>query len=244
MDTQERIKQIICSGQQIKTIINSGGGVIWSKEPDLPGPKKLIGGNADAGFYGEVPASEFITGDALANLIGLTDGVSQHSNEPWLKFSYLGNVEFITKKTIRFRIHKESLEEINAVYGNRTIKIREHTYKIRLIKGKTEGKQDDTRNKDGLICHNSEWNRLILPTHVNAPSNWKYPDNVKSPTENWSIGYSNEDLSIAYAATICQEKHYSGSIVRGFNDISYSGGLNPGTRYESNCWRPVLEFVK
>lgn len=47
--------------------------------------QKLMG-NTFGVFLGEVPASEFITGDALAERIGLTAGTSQHSDTPWLKF--------------------------------------------------------------------------------------------------------------------------------------------------------------
>ncbi len=60
-----------------------------------PGPQTLIAGDMTAGFFGEVPVSELITGDDLATTIGLTTGISQHSNEPWLKFALDGNIIYI-----------------------------------------------------------------------------------------------------------------------------------------------------
>ena len=116
------------------------GGILWQKIDDLtgsPGPKALRGGNLQAGFFGEVPVSEFITGDELARRIGLTAGVSQFSNEPWLKFSYLGKVEFVAKKSFRHSISWDDINAVGAVFGNKTININGKTYKVRLMKGKT-----------------------------------------------------------------------------------------------------------
>lgn len=225
--------------------------MVWSKKLDLPGPKKLIGGNKNAGFYGECPASEFITGDELAKLIGLTDGASQFSNEPWLKFSYLGNVEYIAKKIFRHSISWNDINRVNAVFGNRIILINGNKYKVRLPKGKTEGKQDDVNAEKGSICHNSEWNRLLLPIHENAPSNWKNPNNVKFPTENWHIGYTDDELSTDYkrgelSYSICQDYGDASEFVltRGGNGPAYSISIRPTARADYIGWRPVLEFVK
>lgn len=223
---------------------------VWWQKNTVPGPSKLIGGNLQAGFYGEVPTSEFITGDELARMIGLTAGTSQFSNEPWLKFSYLGNTEFIAKKPFRHSISWNSINAVNAVFGNRTIKVGDNTYKIRLLKGKTEGKQSDSSFYEGVINHNSEWNRLMLPIHENAPSNWKYKDNVNSPTENWNVGYTDTDLFTKYNAgsgthSWCQEcgitKGYY--LLRGHMGISNSSHSLASSSDSYSGWRPVLELV-
>lgn len=247
MDTQ-KTKQTICNGQQIKTIINSGG-VIWSKEPDLPGPKNLIGGSLQAGFYGETPTSGFITGDELARLIGLSAGTGQHSNEPWLKFSYLGNVEYIAKKSFRYDISWDEIKAVNAIFGNRTEKIGGHIYKVRLIKGKTEGKQGDQSAHDGDINRGSEWNKLLLPIHKNAPSSWDYPYNVGFSTEDWGVKYSDDDLftdNSSGSSSWCQEYGESTALrlLRGGDEVSGSKSEYPSEDYYYYGWRPVLEFVK
>lgn len=215
-----------------------------------PGPKRLKGGNLQAGFYGEVKASEFITGDELARRISLTAGISQFSNEPWLKFSYMGKVEFIAKKPFRNSISWDAINNVNAVFGSRMIKIGNHTYKVRLMKGKTEGKQNDSSSHRGVINHNSEWNKLMLPIHENAPSNWENKDNVNSPTENWNIGYTDKDLytennSWAASWSWCQEYAESTAyrIFRGFGDIDGSSSREPYTDSKTLSWRPVLELV-
>lgn len=222
---------------------------MWAKS-GVPGPTKLIGGNLQAGFYGEVPAKDFVTGDELARRIGLTAGKSQYSDEPWLKFSYLGKIEFMAKKPFRYDISWDSIKSANAVYGDRVINIDGNNFKIRLIKGKTEGQQGNSSQVDGIINRGSEWNKLLLPTHINAPSNWAYKDNVNYPTENWNIGYTDADLVVGYyyygGWSWCQEYGSSSSsrLLRGIYGISDSGQYT-SSRYDSYVsWRPVLELVE
>lgn len=223
--------------------------MLWEKNT-VPGPSKLIGGNLQAGFYGEVPTSDFITGDELARRIGLSAGVSQFSNEPWLKFSYMGKTEFVAKKTFRHLISWNSINAVNAVFGNRTIKIGDNTYRVRLMKGKTEGKQNDSSAYEGTINHGSEWNKLLLPIHINAPDKWRYPDNVKVPTENWNIGYTDRDLITNYkegygSYSWCQE--YGGDtssrLLRGVISVSFAESNGPSGSNDHYAWRPVLELV-
>lgn len=247
MNTKD-VKDIKIANTNIKKVISNNE--IWWQKNTVPGPTKLIGGNEDAGFYGECPASEFITGDELARRIGLTAGVSQNSNEPWLKFSYLGKTEFIAKKPFRHTISWDSINSVNAVFGNRTIKIGDNAYKVRLMKGKTEGKQNNSSSNYGDINKGSEWNKLMLPIHKNAPSNWAYKDNVKSPTENWNVGYTDKDLFTHQNAgngtySWCQEfgDRTRFRLLRGYGGVSASGSNPPFITSDYCSWRPVLELV-
>lgn len=248
MLVDKNTKKVMLENIEIKRIMSEGG-VLWEAST-VPGPSSLIGGNLQAGFYGEVKASEFITGDELARRIGLTAGTSQFSDEPWLKFSYMGKTEFVAKKPFRHSISWDDINAASAVFGNRTIKIGDNTYKIRLMKGKTEGKQDDSSSFSGNINKGSEWNKLMLPIHKNAPSNWASKDNVNSPTENWNVGYTDNDLLITISAekgrrSWCQE--YGESInyrlYRGDSGVSYSSSSFPHLAIGYYGWRPVLELV-
>lgn len=233
---------------EIKRIMSEGG-VLWKKKSLGPGPTKLIGGNEEAGFYGECLASELITGDELARRIGLTRGLSQFSNEPWLKFSYMGKIEFIAKKPFRKLVSWDYIDSANAVFGNRVIEINGLKYKVRLPKGKSEGKQDEVGSFKGTINHGSEWNKLMLPIHIKAPDKWEYPDNVNSPTENWNVKYTDTDLFTYYSFgnetdySWCQERagDINSRLLRGYNDISSSNGNASDSFFY--MWRPVLELV-
>lgn len=227
---------------------------IWSGSDDKtgsPGPKRLIGGNMEAGFFGEVPARDFITGKELSNMLGFASGRILYSEEPWLKFAYLGKIEFIPKKPLRNSVSWWILNACRLINGNKIVEIKGKRYKVRLIKGKTEGKQDDKTSYKGSINYNSEWNRLMLPIHKDAPSSWDYPENVNSPTENWKIGYTDADLMLNYkdgegTYTWCQEygENTNLRLYKGFRGISYSNS-GPSDEYSKHqSWRPVLELVE
>lgn len=213
-----------------------GGGIVW-QGLTAPGPTTLRGGNLQAGFYGECPTSEFITGDELARMIGLTAGKSQYSTEPWLKFSYLGKIEFVAKKPFRCAITWNDINAVNAVFGDRTIEIKGNTYKVRLMKGKTEGKQDDTSEYKGDICKDSEWRRLMGHIHVEI-----YP--------NWNTDYGDEDIAthidkVKGSASWCQEYGSSSDtrLCRGDNGVLSSHSQAPSFKRSLYGWRPVLELV-
>lgn len=215
---------------------------------DAPGSKWLIGGNMQAGFFGEVPASELITGDALASRIGLSSGTAQFSNEPWLKFAYQGKIQFVAKKPFRYSLSWNDINAANAVYGDRTVTIGGLTYKVRLMRGAENDPSnytDDDRDAIG-----SEWNRLLLPIHKNASSNWTYPE-YGGVTEDWGIDYTDADLLTHYnhgngAYSWCQETqgdNASGRVCRGELGVSYSGSSCASDSFSYCGWRPVLELL-
>jgi len=220
--------------------------VAFIDNTNAPGPKYAIAGSWDAGFFGEVPASELITGDALASQIGLSAGTAQFSNEPWLKFAYQGKIQFVAKKPFRYDLSWNGINVANAVYGDRTVTIGGLTYKVRLMRG---ANKDPAGAYDGSICHGSEWNRLMLPIHENAPNSWAYPNNVDSPTEDWSVNYTDEDLLTHYnygngSYSWCQEVAETASfrVYRGGGGVSDSSSL-PSDSYSFFGWRPVLELL-
>lgn len=242
----------------VKVMANSE--VWWSGVDDTsgaPGPVRLIGGNKDAGFFGEVPTSELITGDELAEKIIAGEslpsiGKSQYSNEPWLKFFYKGKIQFVAKKPFRNSFAGFSYGGYgDGIYNKKTIDIKGKTYKVRLMKGKNGDNLSNIINDNsGDVCKDSEWNRLMLPIHVNAPSNWKHPENVASPTENWNIGYTDADLITDKSAgdgyyTFCSDPTRDVVFVRGGDGVSlaYSLGSISTLRRKPYGWRPVLELI-
>lgn len=97
---------------------------------NAPGPKHLIAGTREAGFYGFVKPNEFglitgletphniMNGDNLALAIGLSVGTPKDSNIPWMKFSYRGKTIFMPVRPIRYQISWNHIYQAGAVYGS------------------------------------------------------------------------------------------------------------------------------
>ncbi|MCF8012713.1 MAG: hypothetical protein K9L56_15710, partial [Clostridiales bacterium] len=130
---------------------------------DISNPDTLSFGTMDAGFFGIIPASDFITGDQLASNLGITQGTSQFPNTNWLKFAFNGKILITPQKTIRNSISWDHIYLAGAVYGdgltageagaehhnltsssgtsltataqNASVTINGKTYKVRLFRG-------------------------------------------------------------------------------------------------------------
>lgn len=228
---------------------------IYDDKIGAPGSRKLLKGTMDAGWFGEVASNDFISGDALASILGITAGTSQYSNEPWLKFAYEGDVYLIAKKTFRHSISWDQINAANAVYGDKKVSIKGKNYEVMLPRGTGKDVQPYPRTMiagyDGSANHNSMWNALMLPIHAKAPSSWAYPNNVKSPTNNWGCSYSDNDLQTNSSAgngsyTWCQEtvaNSASYRLLRGYGGVSYSNYSYSSSAGSSSGWRPVLKIV-
>ncbi|NLY08525.1 MAG: hypothetical protein GXZ11_01280 [Tissierellia bacterium] len=209
-----------------------------------------IAGDLSHGFYGEVLSSEFITGDASASAVGLTAGISQNSDEPWLKFALDGKTLYVAKKAFRYDISWISLDRANIVSGSRIITIKGKRYKVRLLKGRGSGTSTTLAPSD---FHGSEWNLLMLPILEKAGTgNWTFPDNVEPNLPNWNIGYSDGDL-LSFRPTYgiaswCSETVGQLQLFRGaeprYNSGDFSDGntLTRTTRGHKLGWRPCLEL--
>lgn len=217
---------------------------------DAPGSKILKAGTMKAGFFGEVSTSDLISGDELASLIGLTAGTSQFSDEPWLKFALDGDIIFVAKKPFRHTVSWDSINSAGAVFGDKIVKIKGLNYSVSLLRGLNNSYPVGSSNNpsDGVANHGSEWNRLMLPIHVNAPSSWSYPDNVDSPTEDWGIDYTDKDLLTHYNHgdgnySWCQDTSGTYRLVRGYGGVSYSLRTTSSNSGSGLGWRPKLKLV-
>lgn len=212
-----------------------------------PGPTSLIGGDLDAGYYGTVSSSEFITGDDLASMLGLTAGTSQYSDTDWLKFSSDGKTIFSPMKPIRHTISWDDINKVNAVYGDRIIEIGGLQYKVRLWRG---ANFDPANGYNGEKVKQSEWNKLMLPIHEKAKDqSWTYSNNVNIPTENWGIGFTDEDLlthrnygngSYSWCQEVAESTAYR--VIRGSNGVSNSASGTSSYSPSHYGFRPVLEL--
>ena len=226
------------------------------------------------GFFGEVSSSELISGDALANEIGLTEGNSFNSDAGWLKFYYDDKILFVAKKPYRYRLSWLDIYYVGAVHGkpgetgpshpapdveqNANITINGDQYKVRLLTGAYDNPYtigtDSNFACEDFVGQNSEWNLLIYRVHENVPvcdnggPEW---DGGPQIGDNWEK-YSNLELGLGEWSngheTLLQERD---STYPDFNIALTRGGGTISDFYTVNDfandnkgWRPVLELIQ
>lgn len=204
------------------------------------GPQSLIGGDSTAGFYGEVPVSDFITGSALAAMAGLSAGTAINNNEPWLKFSIDGTIVYYSKRVYRHAVSWSQLLGAGVVLDSKVLTINGNRYSIGLPKGLAPGLARWTGGPaDTIGC---EWNRLLYPI-VNSSSE------PQPQGPNWA-NYSDSDLFVSSGAgyySWCRETPPTPAsntwrIVRGGQVATFSADtLTVNT--SGSGWRPRLQFI-
>lgn len=187
--------QFIASGSGLQLFVsvyyvgsNAGSAVLAYG----PGPQELIAGDMSAGYFGEVSAGEFYSGDRLAFELGVTEGVLQNSNAGWLKFARKGKVLFVAKQSFMHSVSWDHLYARGIVYGTndngkspRGTPVNQYTtvehggnrFIVRLLTG---ANADPFQDSDPLFFTNdmaqinigggSEWNELMYRAHTDVPT--------------------------------------------------------------------------
>jgi len=204
----------------------------WSKAPLSlgPGPQILAAGDGTDGWYGEVPAADFFTGDELASILGVTEGTAQNSDAGWLKFQSEGKVLFVAKRPLRHSISWDHLYSRGIVYGTddnganprgtpvnqrTTVKLGGNEYIVRLL---TCAHADPFAESDPLFFTadmyqgdfggGSEWNRLIYRVNAAVPSDPAVDGMVAERHggpqvgDNWA-SYTDSDLGHIGSGRAC-----------------------------------------
>jgi len=189
----------------------------------ISNPNTLSFGTMDAGFFGIIPAENFITGDALASEVGVTQGISQFSNTNWLKFAFEQEIYMVPQKPIRHSVSWDHLYLQGAVYGDgltaggsgaehhnltsssgsdltataqdATVTVNGLRYEVGLLKGGASDPLNSYNDSDkGSIGPANEWNALMLPIHEKSvANNWIHPEYAPTVT-GWGINFSGGDL--------------------------------------------------
>lgn len=194
-----------------------------------PGGKSLIAGDLNAGFFGFVQPHEFgeigsnpFNGTNLAQAVGLSQGASQFSESPWMKFAWRGKILFVPVKPIRRQTSWDAIYTAGAVYGtgstisdgeqfmldndgnygagarvvqNAKVATDKGEFTVRLMKGAGNDPTDSYNNSDrGSNGVENEWNGLILPLHEKAPSSFIYNAYADVPRPDWGVGLTDEIL--------------------------------------------------
>ena len=213
-------------------------------------PTELLYGTLEHGYYGEVEAESFITGDQLATQVGLTAGVSINSDAGWLKFSLDYRTLFVAKKPFRHSITWNELDAIGAVFGTTQITINGKQYKVRLLKGRGDGLSTTISDGfDTLPTHGSEWNRLMY--HVSGKPFANASNTLASEgiTEGDWAQFSEDELLTNYtygngSYSWCQDTIGTARCVRGYYGASLINNVSRTLRTTNCGWRPVLELVE
>jgi len=231
-----------------------------------PGPSTLIAGDMTAGFFGEVPTSELITGDDLATAIGLTAGTSQYSTEPWLKFALDGNIIYVAKKPYRHTVSWQHIYQAGAVYGtgdngynpsggdilqDTNISVDGFSLDVTLLKGaNTDPTGTDATGYDLAFTHNSEWNRLMYPIHSGIHTNSNNPSTPSVPYAQWAT-YSDSDLLVhssfgsgSYSWTQETPVTSTQRLYRGNIGVTYVYRSTATHTTTPNGWRPCLRLAQ
>lgn len=214
-----------------------------------PGNKILVAGTSTLGYFGEVAASEFITGLDLINHIGLTTGTNRPnvSTTPWLKFVYNGKFLFMPKDSLKTGISWNQIYAAGAVYGTDDFGLIPANTKVNQYKPITfvEGdktwrlvprliKATPTNPGTVVVGESSEWNDLISRL-------------VNGTFQSWSMATLGLPTTSATAITMTTVLNYNSScITRGRGTTTNWSGLSSADKNYAGteiCWKPVLELI-
>ena len=194
----------------------------------------------DTGYMGYIPASDFITGAELIDLLDFRDGVDQNSDAGWLKF-YVGTRAacnstpgtakciFIAKQSLKNNISWDQINNARLVYGTtqRTVSINGRSYRVRLLTG-----------GEASPGTGSEWNELLYRVHAEQPeskSNWETFDTNETNITSGNGRY-----------VWCQETPSSKPtehVYRGYYGVAPWHTIASSYSTTNIGWRPVLEQV-
>lgn len=220
---------------------------------DAPGPKAWShsdpDNDPDIGFFGEVPAADFIKGDALATAIGLSAGTAKDSNSPWLKYSTDGVTKLVALRNFRYGLSWKQINSAGAVDGTADVTIDGVEYWVELMEGGNDDPTHDSAGYDVQAGVGSEWNRLFyrLSNGQYAYDNTSNSRDSERPFTEWGL-YSDDQMNMNYkdddgSYSWCKEVHGSSSsrrVGRGSSGVSRLYRYTSSSTHSARGWRPVL----
>lgn len=210
-----------------------------------PGPQELVGGDANAGFFGETTVAELIAGNTLATAMGLNAGSVQNAAEPWLKFIIDGVIIYYSKKPYKHTVSWNNLNAAGIASGTREFVIGDNRYKVGLPYGRNpETLAGFSSGNDTPSGYNSEWNRLMYKITTNNPAS-------EAPGPNWA-NYTDNELVVHNAGgngnlCWCTELPHASMpgtrVLRGNGGVQYIGGDPTDWTSVAYGWRPRLQLI-
>lgn len=87
----------------------------WEFQNSGPGPTRLVAGDRNLGYFGEVAASDVITYGALRTHLGVPGDETNTGN--WLKFMWRGRAMFLSKTWAYRKVNWETMYKAGGIYG-------------------------------------------------------------------------------------------------------------------------------
>lgn len=206
-------------------------------------------------WLGEVSRHDFITGPELATAMSFDEGILHNHDTDWLCFKIDGKTIYTTKRTVRYNISWDQLNNADLMVGNRTVIVKGRTYKVRLFHGTN---LDTLEIPAPVDPHNSpmtwgsEWNRTMYHISGKPFRDHRTTLEAEGIEEGDWAQYSEEEIetrtytndAIHGGITICQQLAAGGGVSRGGTGVSGIQKYSKNNPSYIFGWRPVLELVE
>lgn len=245
-------------------VVSKGDEVVSMLPPAIqrsslgPGPKTILRGNDERGYFGVVTETEFFTGLQVNVAIG---GSYNPGTTAWHKFSYDGRILYFPSKPLNITLNWNNIYSVGAVFGMDNTGVGNHGLTpVNQLKIISKGDDDfiirlprlttrpdytpiavNTATVSNLHndVYNSEWvqcmaslfgNTRITPT----PGKIHPFDVLVANTTDWPDSGAGYYLMAA---------EYSGAnAMTSLGVVNIYNGVGSSARNNSTAWRPVLEL--
>jgi hypothetical protein len=103
----------------IEALLTAGSGTSGSSDYG-PGPKVFKAGDMQLGYFGEVPAADFVNANLISPLVEAGNDLTQGgATIAWLKFAYKGKILYISKSPLRILPSWNDIYNAGMVYGTK-----------------------------------------------------------------------------------------------------------------------------
>lgn len=210
------------------------------------GNDKLVSGNLDYGYYGNVPVSSFFSPQQLASALGLTF-LSYGAPTLWHKFSDKGKTVFVPNSFIGKGGNSYDSLVAKGLINGVEVQFGQFKYRVRLMKGF----DPDTQLTDVFPNSTATLDVINLPDFTCEYDRFIYPMARYIPRTQ--IIHNLDARSIAelgYPGSFMMAETYSATVnlVRGSGTDSVSGLSHAGLMSRTSAaadvaFLPVLELV-
>jgi hypothetical protein len=223
--------------------------------PFMPGPADLYYGDLTTGFYGEVSASEFISGDQLSVLTGFGGGQATpwSSTGAWVKVQLNGQVAYVARYPLRYGFMASDLEGLGLTGEGKEVTLQQTIYRVRSLFGldptttqplttATTQRLGQYPENDGVLTQNSEWGRVMAmvltwlqvngdAAEVGLTDTYRHNVVAEYPTTD-----ANQPLVVRGGGQFPAGDSRALTYVNKQSD----GSITPVTTPQHISWRPVL----